>query len=522
MGSQFVSTRSVLRKGETTLARRMQAAVAAAEDRAGAGRFQAALGTAPGKGRIVLARGQGADGATFWAGVSAQQLLGLHSWIIGATGSGKTYFALGTLVQVLRDGAHPVVVVDLKGELAELLTNLVAPGLAASAVGPSLLQHLRIIRPFDAEWVPELRITEREEGVSAEVQALTLAAALEEALGDDLGVRMDRILVRTAALAIERREPLTVIGQWLENPARFARDARESADAALVEYARTGFARENRSSIEALAARLDSFLFLPEARLALSAPRCVSFGECLSRGLTVIDLGNPPAGAERLTRFWAGILVGRLARAILSRKVSGGSPQAWVVFEEFQEGLGRHQVEQFSRLLALARYKKVGLAFINQQPGQIAEVSPTLLKVLKTNTGLLCLFRSNLEDAKAFGHFLPHDSGAKRKKDRRESLVEEIPRLPDRTFYLWLRQAAFGAQKVRSPRLDLAALQRRAADLPPETLSLIRRGTAAVSRADLEALVQRDAEAKGDSGVGADVIGDIEATDSEGAGPRLG
>jgi Helicase HerA, central domain len=420
-------------------------------------------------------------------------LLGQHAWVTGGTGSGKTFFVLCLLLQVLARGAHPVVVVDLKGELSTLLRETFLPALAASREDSrERLQDLRVIRPFDRRFLPMLRITRPEPGVSPEIQAQAIASSIEDALGEDLGGRMIRTFLRLTRLAIERDRPLTEVLRWLEEPGALAREARQSKDPGVRRYAEGTFRRENGASIDALLARLDTFLFLPETRVCLSAPSCVSFHECLDRGITIIDLGDPPAGAERAARFWAGVLVGRLTRAILSRKVTERSPQAWVVFEEFQEALGRSQADQFGRLLALARYKRVGLCFVNQQVGQVAAQEPALVKLLRTNTGIEAAFRCSLEDARGLAHALPVPKGARSAAEARQALTEEMTRLPDRTFYLWLKRQSFRAQKVRSPRLDLAGLRTRARTIPPEVTEAIARGTVSARREELEAILTRE------------------------------
>ena len=299
---------------------------------------------------------------------------------------------------------------------------------------------------------------------------------------------MNRIFLKLTTLAIELHRPLPDVLRWLENPAALARDARESSDAAIRSYASQGFSRENRQTLEALLARLDTFLFLPETRLALSAETCVSFRDCLSSGVTIIDVGDPPAGAERVARFWAGVLGGRLTRAILSRKVTDRTRPAWVIWEEFQEALGRSQTEQFGRLLALARYKKVALWFVNQQPAQVAAQEPALVRALRTNTGLEAAFRCNIEDARALAHALPMPEAGSA-AEARQGLLEELTRLPDRTYLLWLKQARFRAQKVRSPRLDLQSLSDAAKQCPQRLRARIRQGTVAVPRVELEAQV---------------------------------
>ena len=480
---------------EADLAREWQARVVqrmGQEREAEGRRFAEVMGCDPAPEHVIVARGRHPDGRLFWAGLPPEELLGMHGWVTGATGSGKTFFVLGCLLQLLRANRHPIVIVDMKGELTTLLIEMAVPALTRLITDEGFMERLRIIRPFDRRYLPLLRITEPEAGVPREVQAYNLASALEEALADDLGSRMSRVYLRLCSLAIERNAPLTIIQRWLEHPEAFTRDAERSADPAVRRYARGAFRRETRSSIDALLARLDTFLFLRETRLVLSAPSCLPFSECLENGLTIIDVGDPPAGAERVARFWAGILIGKLTRAIFSRSVEQGSSQALVILEEFQEALRHDQVEQFGRLLAMARFKRIALWFVNQQPAQIAQVEPALVKLLRTNVGTVSTFRCALEDAKAMSHALHIAPGTKKPAEARQALVEEMTRLPDRTFYFWLRQAPFRAQQVRSPRIDLGHLRELAAQLPAEVHEAIRRGTVALPREELETLVEQE------------------------------
>jgi uncharacterized protein DUF87 len=484
--------RDLRRRDERALARAWQAEVAARQDAAAREdlvAFLKALRVEPGLGRILLGRARDLAGKAVWVGSPIGPFLGQHAWITGGTGSGKTFFVLSLLLQILGEGSHPVIVVDLKGELSTLLRETIFPALATRGEHSSLLRDLRIIRPFDRAFLPMLRVTRPEPGVSPEIQAQAIASSIEDALGEGLGGRMLRTFLRLTRLAIERDQPLTEVLRWLEEPGALAREARQSRDPRIRRYAAGMFRRENETSIDALLARLDTFLFLPETRLCLSAPSCVSFHECLDHGVTLVDLGDPPAGAERAARFWAGVLVGRLTRAILSREVTDRSPQAWIVLEEFQEALGRSQTEQFGRLLALARYKRVGLCFVNQQVGQVAAVEPALVKLLRTNTGIEAAFRCSLEDARGFAHALPTPRGTRSAAHARDDLTEEMTRLPDRTFYLWLKRQPFRAQKVRSPRLDLETIRRAAEEMPQEIRQAVLRGTVSAPRGELEALL---------------------------------
>jgi len=225
---------------------------------------------------------------------------------------------------------------------------------------------------------------------------------------------------------------------------------------------------------------------LPEIRQALSAPRCIDFNDCLSTGLTLLDFGSPPGGAEAAMRFIAGPIAGRLSRSILSRRVDEGTPQAVVLFEEFQELLQRHQVQQFKRLLSLCRFKRVALHFSNQQPAQIAAADRSLLKVLRTNLGAEVIFRSSVEDARALSEGLSVRSPDETLAQARTRFVEEIASLPRRHFILWLKSALYGQERLTSPRLDFEHLRQAVARVPAEVRERIRSGIVSVDRTELE------------------------------------
>ena len=437
--------------------------------------------------RLIVGRAQDLSGAHQWCGLPIEQLTSQHVGVSGATGMGKSYLLATLLWQLLR-ARVPVVVVDLKSELCAILLETIVPALVASG-REDLAEQVRVIRPFDPARVPLLRLTEPEREVSAQVQSLNIATALGEAIGQDHGVRMQRLLLPAAGLAVERNLPLPIVLEWLRDPARFAREAATSSDPTIRAYAIHELPRENRSSLDAVRARLDLLFHLSEIRRALSAPRCIDFHECLRSGVTLLDFGSPPGGAEGAMRFIAGPVVGRLSRAILSRQVSADTPQAVVLFEEFQELLHRHQIEQFKRLLSLCRFKKVALHFSNQQPAQIAAADRTLLKVLRTNLGAEMIFRSSVEDARALSEGLSIRSPEETLAQARTRLIEEIASLPRRAFFLWLKSAPFGPQRLTSPRLDLDALRRAAATLPADTRERIQAGVASVNRAEVDGVL---------------------------------
>lgn len=491
--------RRLLKGSERDTARKWHAATEHARDADSHARREAflrELRCQPTDDRVRLGRARSLEGEYQWCGMTPTALCAMHLGVSGATGTGKSYLIAALLFQLITRRV-PVVLVDMKSELADLLLQVVVPAVVARGQ-KDLLDRVRVVRPFESGRVPLLRLSEPEPRVSPQVQSMNIAQSLSEAVGHDLGPRMLRALLPTAGLAVERNLPLPVLIEWLRSPEMFAREAAGSADPSIRAYALHELPRENRSSLDALRARLDLLFHLPEIREALSAPRCLSFDESLASGVTILDFGSPPGGAEAAMKFIAGPVAGRLGRAILSREIREDTPPTLVIFEEVQELLGFHQIEMFKRLLALCRFKLVNLWFSNQLPAQIADVDRALLRILRTNLGAECIFRSSTEDARELTKGLSTRSRDETLTQARSRMVEEIATLPRRAFFLWLRDTSFGPQRLQSPRLDVDALKRSAADLSPEERERIRLGSASIARVVAEDTAPHEHAAKPD------------------------
>jgi len=470
---------------ERVLARRWQGRVdnALSPERAALLR---ALSIQAGAGGVVLAsawsRGQ-------WRslGLPTARVLSCHAGIAGGTGTGKTSLLLGIAAQIVCEDRYPVILFDAKGEFADKVLDLLPPILLDAGVSEERLGRLRVVKVFDPHYVPLLNVTLPEPGVPKEAQAYGVASAVEQALAEPLGGRMHHLLVRGAALAIELGLPITELQRWLDDPLAFQRAARRSSDPSIRDYASTGFPKENRESLRALAARLNALLFWPGARLALCAPGSVSFADALSEpGLTIVHVGDAPSGAERLSKFFGALLLGKIVRAILSRPITAETAPAWFVAEEIQECLGPEEARQVSRLLSTARFRKVGVWLTSQSRSQLHAVDPGLVAAMRTNLTIQAQFRTSPEDAAAFAHMLPESD-----EEHRRELVQEMTRLPQRHFYLAVRDLGATAQLVVAPKLDFAGLEVSARRIPAELRARIRQGIATAPRdaAELPAVV---------------------------------
>ena len=183
--------RRLLRGGESVRARNWQARSAAearAQERFDAVRFREAMGREPGPSRVTLGRARDVDGNWFWCGQSLEEFLRRHSWITGATGSGKSYFTLACLLQVFgrpipsrrRGPQERNSPISCSTSSCRSLSHLRS--------GEALLRNLRIIRPFGRD-LPDV----------ASHRARGRRAAADSSLQSCLGAR--RCALRRSGLA---------------------------------------------------------------------------------------------------------------------------------------------------------------------------------------------------------------------------------------------------------------------------------------------------------------------------------
>lgn len=416
----------------------------------------------PRRGWLILGRSRRRSGAPCFVGVPVMDFIGRSSWIVGASGGGKSYLILAILLAVWAQDACTTVVVDMKDELADLAIEA-----RRGLVGMGLVDLPRplVIEPFGDRPAP-LRLTLPQRGVDPRVQALNLASALEEMLGSDFSFGTTRVFLQMAPLLIEGRHPLTRLARWLQIPAEFQRDAMRSRDPATRDYALRQYPRENRASLRALGGRLEMLLYLPQVRASLESPECFDAAGALEAGVTFVKLGGAPAGCEPAQRLLASLIVGSVTRAVLSRPIREGMRPALVVLDEVQEALRvqENEARHLSRTLSLARFRACSLLMANQTAAQLDR---RLLDVIQTNTATQCVFRSNVEEAQVLSRVLPFAPRAETPAEARRRLVQTIAHLGDREYVLWAKRAGVAA-RLRTPRIDMTALRTFAVRVPPD------------------------------------------------------
>lgn len=411
---------------------------------------------------------------------------GGHYFLTGTTGSGKSFLALHLILSLLHY-KMPLLLLDMKGEMSSLLVEKFLP-LYLSKLPPAeredFLGRFIYFDPFSEDHLLPFNILKRISGVDVSLQAHEISSLIEETVGQDLGANQVMVLGHALKLAIEGERSFLDVRRILTDP--FFRDGllKKSNSAEEKEYFLLRYEHESQASINSILNRLALFSSLPSIRKMLGASEAISFESLLSGTLAVINLGNAPLGAVNLQRFMATLLLTRLARTICSRPVDGNTPPSLVIVDEFQEALTGSLAQEFERLLCLARSKRVFFALITQLLQNVDRVSPTLGRVILTNSLYHILFKMSLEDAQRFAPLIRGTSIEKTvapkwgevrrsmtQEERAKLLLRELSTLPTQSFYFWHRGRGSHASRLIAPTLELPPLSPEAKSIKARLLA---------------------------------------------------
>ena len=455
-----------------------------------------------------------------------------HLLVTGTTGWGKSGFLLSLLLGLInRNHRVNLCVVDPKGETVAELRDRFLPALRAidKGVDPTHIVHLRL---FGSRYVLPLNPLVPIEGLAPQVQANLVCGSFELLVGHGgFGPRMKGVMAWLCRAVIDLRGSLLDVLTLLSDPDAADRAAAQVRDAEVRHYLLQIYDQEPASTRHALRSRLEWVLLVPEVRRALCSPGSLSGADLLQSPMTLVDLSGSPQGFVGLSRFVGSLVLQRIVGAVFSRTVGPKTPPVVLCMDEWQE-LVRVSHEDIERLLALARFKKVGLWLANQSTAQISGVSPALLRSLTVNIATHVAFRPDPADIKHLLPLLPVTGRCvdPARPDRLLTPAEERARLMDTLARLPPRHALLGdlvagrAEVIRTLSVPYDEARRRAARLteaerqlfwkgrlgvPVETLTSVRAlGEPAASReapqeaSEEEAAVEREEAAASTSADG--------------------
>lgn len=419
-----------------------------------------------------------------------------HLSVRGHTGTGKSYFVLSVLLQLL--GETRVLVGDPKSELAEMTQLALAAVLSTwprARAARFLEDDYVLVNPYGDDVQAHLNILTPQTHRGADEQAEDVRRFLATALGDSLSFQMQRPVRQAAHLFLELGRRFGYPLSLLELVRFLAHEPYrlgllrwcEQDDVRL--YFLHEFERAPRASIGAIQVRLDSLLADPRVRRTLAAPGLTDLAQAADKRCAIITL--PPGTSTTRSNIFMPIFVAELTRSLLGRAQRGGgastgTPPLVACIDEWQLGVRDPDgARALSDLLTLARHAAVSLVLANQHEMQLPGDE---LKESLENVGLQVAFRTSSREAQRFAANLPTDTrsyvarspGAPTWDQRQETaeearrrLVTEHTRLPDRQCWLTLKKWGHPAVLLKTLDVDLDGLRRAADKLDPGLRALI-------------------------------------------------
>ncbi len=436
--------------------------------------------------------------------VPATEIPGQFCWLTAATGSGKSRLVGGILheflIRIVSNEPISIVLVDLKGELADLALRAAAEvAMRHPAEAPRFLERLHVLRFFSPRHLPEWQVLRREPSAGLLTQAHGVAEALEGASAA-LGVRQESATTFLVALAIEQGLSLLELRALLyAGPKRLGELAERSSLAEARLYVRGRLIREKAQTLDGVIARLDALLRCESLKAACAGPGMFDCRRAYAPGaITILDFGGAPLGAEDAKRTLATVAMTRLAWAAFApdRKVEGATA---VFCDEIQEA-GPGVFPHVERIVTTGRSFGLGLWSVHQGAHQLPA---ELRAVLDTNVRIRILGRSGEADARTATEWLPSTGRMPRPRlpgeppgdsprflghaEELRSRISELGSLPARHFLVAERMAPFLPRVIETPPFDPMAWAR----IPEQVREAVQRGAVGVPRSELEARARR-------------------------------
>lgn len=403
-----------------------------------------------------------------------------HAVVLAASGAGKTVMVGGALIRELlaADAGDPAerpaaLVVDPKGDLVAV----VLAALAAEA--PHRLADVRYLDPFGPGFpfnLCHLALGNTPLDIRA-TQLASLVAEVSTATGAarhlGVGARQVDALVHLLLASLDADHPGASV-LW-------ALDALVLPDGfkRLAALTRSGRARQFLSSARlsdelraSTAARLRaSFAASDRLERLVATPSCVQFADLLAPGMiTLVDLGRPTGGLTSLQAFYANVLVRLAVEHLMERDSPWAGHGVRVVLDEAQV-VAPVLADAAERVLTTGRSRRVSLISLSQGTTLLASASPTLLRVLMTNSPFKLIGRLSAPDAELLAREQAAPPGIDEPVGRvRQRFSSAVTNLADRSFFALLP----GQRHRFESRTEPLEAWQEAVDAQAQMLSAVR------------------------------------------------
>lgn len=417
-----------------------------------------------------------------------------HATVLAASGAGKTVMVGAALAAELVE--HPelgIIAVDPKGDLCATFL----PQLALHA--PERLARVVYLDPFGGGF-PFNLLHLPSTGVPIDIRATQLAQLVAEvstATGAQrhlgAGARQMDALTNVLLGALTTARPGASILYALDaltmpkGLAALARVTDSPRARAFLQSA--NLSDELKAST---AARLRAAFAATDALERLvAAPSCLDLRSLVAPGVVVvIDLGRPTGGLQSLQTFYANVLLRLVVETLMERPSPWSGHHTRIVVDEAQV-VAPVLADVAERVLTTGRSRGMSLLTLSQGTTLIADASPTLLRVLLTNTATKIVGRLAAPDAELLVREQSTAPGVDEPVGRlRARLAAQVANLPDRHF---LAFAPSGRLRFVSADVDLAAAA-QAEQREREVLDQVRDRYALAANQEPRSILPREPE----------------------------
>ncbi len=319
----------------------------------------------------------------------------IHTYVIGASGSGKTKF-LESLIRQDIDAGQGCGVIDPHGDLIEDLKGYLA--VVGQGKGEAWLrERVVLVDLADPQQTVAFNPIEQLPGVPAGEQAAELISSFRKIWSDSWGVRMEDLLRNSLIALSEANRSLVDLPRFLTDTTFRAQIVAQLSHPIAQDYF-TRFAQlSDRARLtwsEPVLNKVNALLANDRVRVLLAAPTSTfNLREVIDSGkilLVKLDKGRLKDAADLL----GSLILSKLQLAVFSRSDTPAPLRRpfYLYVDEFQNFAG----DNFAVFLSEARKYGLSLVLAHQT---LAQIPTELQSLILGNAGIQVVFRVNRRDA---------------------------------------------------------------------------------------------------------------------------
>jgi hypothetical protein len=395
-----------------------------------------------------------------------------HGLVLGASGSGKSFFGLSLIAQLLQNNASPIApsfgLLDPKGELFAKTVRLIYAYLyrCTPQERERLIKRIviidfgqesgKFITPYNilvhqAELPDEIMVGNRIDTIAEQFSGLS-----------EMSVRMKLIAKYLFLLLAEFDLPISYIERLCNDQVLMKALVEKSTNPQIRDYFLYRFEDESRSTMLALRQRIDSLLMSEGVRLSLSATSVPDFAALQDQGAIILINTAGRMITRGIAELLQGLVLSDIKQSIFRRSNSG---QRFLWFFDEAQNLYKTSAnkEHMVDLFTMARSFNSHLVLLTQSLTSAVR-DADILNSITGNASWVVLLRSTLRDAELLSPAIPISGTMPKPKpnpfepihyftDREELKLQlnEITKLPNRSAYCWLKAHLSKAVKITTP-----------------------------------------------------------------------